>query len=266
VTRIAVVGHVEWVDFIEVERFPQPGEVLHARAWWARAAGGGGVAAAMLTETDAEVHFFCALGRDAEGELAEAQLRERGVHMHVAWRDQPTRRAVTLLQVGGERTIVTMGERLAPRGNDPLPWERLASMDGAYFTAGDPGALECARKAGVLLATPRAWRGGIQEGVDIDALVFSGSDTAEAPRAQELAHHSRILVATDGEAGGRWWGRSEGRWDAVPSPAEPQDSYGCGDSFAAGMTLALAQGRSVADAARVGAELGALALTRRGAP
>src|SRR5207248_8834769 len=43
--RMAVVGHVEWVDFIRVPRHPLAGEVLHAPSSFARAAGGGGVVA-----------------------------------------------------------------------------------------------------------------------------------------------------------------------------------------------------------------------------
>jgi ribokinase len=52
----------------------------------------------------------------------------------------------------------------------------------------------------------------------------------------------------------------------VPPPGAIHDSYGCGDSFAAGFTFALARGASVADAAAVGAERGARCLTRAGAP
>ena len=40
-TRVAVVGHVEWVDFVPVERFPKPGEIIHASGAFARAAGAG---------------------------------------------------------------------------------------------------------------------------------------------------------------------------------------------------------------------------------
>ena len=47
-TRVAVVGHVEWVDFIPVERMPRRGEVVHAQGGFARAAGGGGVVAVVL--------------------------------------------------------------------------------------------------------------------------------------------------------------------------------------------------------------------------
>jgi ribokinase len=52
----------------------------------------------------------------------------------------------------------------------------------------------------------------------------------------------------------------------VPPPGKPHDAYGCGDSFAAGVTFALAGGSSIEDAAALGAQCGALCLTRAGAP
>ena len=67
VTRVAVVGHVEWVDFVCVARYPLRGEVAHARGGLSHAAGGGVVAAAVLADLGADVDFFCALGRDANG-------------------------------------------------------------------------------------------------------------------------------------------------------------------------------------------------------
>ena len=265
--RVAVVGHVEWVDFIPVARMPREGEVLHASGpAFTRAAGGGGVASAVLAELGAEVDFFCALGDDPHGHAAAEQLAERGVRVHVAWRpEQPTRRALTLLEGGGERTIVTVGERLEPRGEDGLPWARLAEADGAYFTAGDLGALEQARRARVLVATPRA-RGPLQAGPTIDALVFSRGDREEAEWARRLEDRARLLVETRGAAGGVWWGESRGSWRAVAPEGPVRDAYGCGDSFAAAFTFGLADGRSVAEAAAVGARAGARALTRAGAP
>jgi ribokinase len=100
----------------------------------------------------------------------------------------------------------------------------------------------------------------------IDALVFSESDPDEREWAERMSQHARLLVATEGERGGRWWGESEGRWAAVPLLGEAHDSYGCGDSFAAAFTLGLGRGDSVAEAAALGAEAGARALTRTGAP
>jgi ribokinase len=263
-TRVGVVGHVEWVDFLPLPRFPRQGEVISANGGFLRAGGGGGVAAAVLAEAGAEVDFFTALGDDVAGHAAVAQLEERGVRLHVAWRQEPTRRAVTLLEPTGERTIITIGERLEPRGSDQLEWERLSAVQSVYFTAGDAGALAHARRATVVVASPRA-RSVLETGT-IDALVFSENDPDESEWAKRTAPHARLLVATEGERGGRWWGESEGRWAAAPLPGPPRDSYGCGDSFAAAFTLGLGRGDSVGEAAALGARWGALALTRVGAP
>jgi ribokinase len=262
--RVAVVGHVEWVDFVEVERFPRPGEILHATGASARPAGGGGVAAAVLAELGAEVDFFCALGDDFDGRAAAHQLAARGVRVHAAWRSEPTRRAITLLE-GGERTIVTIGDRLEPLGSDALEWDRLDGAEGVYFTAGDAEALAHARAAAVVVASPRG-REALSGGPDIDALVYSGLDHDESQWAHRLAGHARLLVETRGGEGGSWTGEESGAWRAVPAPGPVRDAYGCGDSFAAGFTFALAEGRSVTEAAALGAEQGARCLTRVGAP
>jgi ribokinase len=263
--RVAVVGHVEWVDFVPVAGFPRPGDVVHAQGAFSRAGGAGSVVAAVLADLGAEVDFFCALGRDPHGEAAAAELTERGVGMQVAWREEPTRRAVTLLEEDGERTIVTIGERLDPRGADRLEWERLERTDGVYFTAGDAGALAHARAGRVLTASPRG-RGALDDGPTIDALIFSAHDRDESGWAERVGPRARLLVATEGEQGGRWWGESEGTWEAVPPPGPARDAYGCGDSFAAAFTYALAAGRPLPEAAALGAKWGARALTRVGAP
>ncbi len=263
--RVSVIGHVEWVEFIAVPRLPRPGEIAHADEALARAAGGGGVAASVLAELGADVDFFCAMGDDEEGHAAAEQLSRRGVRLHVAWRLQPTRRAVTMLDAAGERTIVTIGERLEPLGGDGLEWDRLGTADGVYFTAGDTAALERARAARVLVASPRG-REALQNGPGVDALVYSRDDPDEHEWALRLAERARLLVETQGPEGGAWTGESSGRWEAAAPPGQLRDAYGCGDSFAAGFTHALAAGESVAEAAALGAVCGARCVTRRGAP
>lgn len=264
--RLAVVGHIEWVEFIPVGRLPVPGQVVHAEDVVARAAGGGGVVAGVFAELGAEVDFFTVLGADAFGQSAAEQLTERGVAMHVAWREQPTRRAFTLLDAAGERTIVTIGARLDPLGSDDLEWGRLRDAAGVYVTAGDAAALRAARQATVLVASPRARHALSGDGPPVDALVFSALDGDEREWAERAASRARLLVATEGAAGGRWWGESEGRWQPAELPGPPLDSYGCGDSFAAGFTYGLASGMPIAQAAALGARCGARCLTRRGAP
>ena len=264
--RVAVVGHVEWVDFIPISRIPRQGEVLHAEGGFTRPGGGGGVAAVVLAEQGAEVDFFCALGEDAHGRATAEQMRQRGVRVHAAWRkDQPTRRALTLLEDAGERTIVTMGERLAPRGEDDLDWEVLRGADGVYFTAGDLSALEHARAARILVATPRG-RSTLEAGPTLDALVFSRDDEDEREWARKLEHKARLVLETRGAEGGVWRGESAGSWPAAAPDGAVRDAYGCGDSFAAGLMFGLAAGRTVGEAAGIGASWGARSLTRRGAP
>jgi ribokinase len=266
-TRVVVVGHVEWVEFVTVDRLPRAGDVAHSTGLFARAAGGGGVVAAVLSELGAEVEFFTALGRDSFGEQAAGALAQHGVTAHVAWRDAPTRRAVTLLERdGGERTIITIGDRLDPFGSDPLPWERIGSAAGAYLTAGDASVLAHAREAGVLVVSPRALGALSDRPPAIDALVFSDGDEREREWAVGFRPLARLVVRTRGADGGVWCGESSGSWPAVAPPAPVRDSYGCGDSFAAAFTLGLAEGHSVADAVASGARSGALCLTRPGAP
>ena len=260
------MGHVEWVEFMSVPHLPDRGKILHARDPFIRAGGGGAVAAGVLAELGAEVDFFCALGRDADGHAAVAQLEDRGVRVHVAWRAQPTRRAVTFLEPGGERTIVTLGDRLEPRGADDLEWDRLNDAGGVYYTAGDPAALQRANASPFVVASPRARSVLESDEARVYALVFSGGDEDERSWAERVAAHARLLVATEGAHGGRWWGESEGRWEAAPLHGPPRDTYGAGDSFAAAFTLGLGRGDSIAQAAHLGAEAGARALARPGVP
>jgi ribokinase len=264
--RVAVVGHIEWSEFVSLDHYPAEGEVAHARNWSQRPGGGGTVAAVALAELGATVDFFCALGRDADGEASVEHLSGRGAHMHVAWREEPTRRAITYLTHGGERTIVVVGRRLEPVGSDELDWDLIGQAAGAYFTSGDADALIRARQARVLVASPRGREALAQAGVQLDALVFSEADDDERAWARRLESRARLMVGTQGQAGGHWWGESEGRWEAVAPPGEAHDAYGAGDSFAAAFMYGLASGLAVDQAAALAARAGALALTRVGAP
>ena len=53
-----------------------------------------------------------------------------------------------------------------------------------------------------------------------------------------------------------------GSWAAAPLPGPAVDSYGCGDSFAAGLTYGLGAGMAAADALNLAARCGAVCLTR----
>jgi ribokinase len=173
---------------------------------------------------------------------------------------------VTLVDDAGERTITTFGPRLEPAGDDAsLPWDALGAMDAVYFTAGDAAALRAARAARAVVASPRAVH-ALGHGVRLDALVLSGGDTLERREAGGALADAELLVFTAGARGGSFRVRSgaEGTWEAVPPPGPLVDSYGCGDSFAAGLTYGLGAGLTVPDALALGARCGAVCLTGRG--
>ena len=250
----AVVGHVEWVTFAQVPRLPRPGEILRARAAFDEAAGGGGVAAVQLARLAGACTFLTACRAPAA-----ARLGELGVAVHAA--DRPTRRAFTFVDDAAERTITVLDERVVPHGSDPLPWDGLASCDAVYFTGGDAAAARAARAARRLVATPRAYES--LRGVEIDVLVLSGNDRDEVGWADGLSARHRVL--TDGDRGGRWMaGEREGRWAAAAPPGPPVDAYGCGDSFAAGLTYALGRDEPLERAVEFGARCGAACLSGRG--
>jgi ribokinase len=263
--RVASVGHVEWVQFARVEHVPQAGEVAHAEDPFEEPAGGGAVAAVQLARLAGEALLVTALGEDEAGRRSMARLRQLGVDVEAAKRAEPTRRAVTLVDDRRERTITTFGERLEPVGEDPLPWQQLAQMDAVYFTAGDLAALRAARAARVLVASPRA-RHALGHGVRLDALVLSAEDEIELEAAKRAEGEADLVVLTDGARGGTYRTRdgATGSWIAAEPPAAPVDSYGCGDSFAAGFAYGLGAGMGMDDALALAARCGAYCLTGRG--
>ena len=265
--RVAVVGHVEWADFAVVERLPHPGEIIHASHYWAEAAGGGAVAAVQMLKLAGAATFFTALSQDELGRASDAQLEAAGVTLHAAGRPEPQRRAFVHLDAAGERSISVLGPRMVAEGADPLPWDALADFDAVYFTGGDAAALRAARAARVLVATPRAAATLTSAGVELDVLVNSGKDADEALDPSTIEPRPRHVVSTLGAQGGRWVGGEQGEtgtWKAAVLPGPVADAYGCGDSFAAGLTYALGAGMPIAEAVELAARCGAACMTGRG--
>jgi ribokinase len=264
--NLAVVGHVEWIEFVRVERVPTPGEIVHALEAWGEPAGGGAVAAVQLARLAGESTLFTAVGDDELGRRVVPGLANYGVRVHAAVRPEPQRRGFTLVDTGGERTITVIGERHGPRRSDDLPWDALAETDGVYFVSGDAAAVRAARAARVLVATARSLGALAEARVELDALVRSRSDEGEAYRPGDLDPPPRLDVATAGPLGGTYTVAGAPRhYQATAVPGAVQDAYGAGDSFAAGLTYGLADGLSVDEAIALAARAGAAALSRRGA-
>ena len=157
--RVAVVGHVEWIEFARVDaRAARRARSCTRPSAWEEAGGGGAVAAVQLAQASpAACDFFTALGDDELGHRARARARRTAAcGVHAAWRDEPQRRArhVRRRRTASARSRVIGAEAHAARRR-PAALGRARRRDAVYFTGGDAGALREARRAQVLVATAR---------------------------------------------------------------------------------------------------------------
>ncbi len=259
VVKVAVIGHVEWVEFARVEHVPVAGEIVHASEVWQEAAGGGAVAAVQLAKLAGSATLVTALGADELGRRSREQLEGQGVVL-VAEARGTTRRAFTHVDEVGERAITVLGDKLRPRAKAvDLDW---SDFDAVYFVSGDPVLLRLARRAPTLVAGARELATLSEAGVELDVLVGSGTDDGERYQPGDIDPPPRLIVTTAGALGG--WAQPGGPFLAEPPPGPIEDAYGCGDAFAAGLTFALALGQEQTEALAFAARCGAAVLTGRG--
>lgn len=263
--RVAVVGHAEWLTH-GLGEMPRPGQITRLGEPFDEPGGGGAVSAAQVAKLGAECLFFTAFGDDVAGRTAATRLGTEGVTVLAAVRPRPQTRAVSAVGAARDRAIVVIGEPTSARIEDLLPWDDLAGSDGAYFTGHDSATVAAARRARVLVVTTRRLHQLVESGVRADVLIASDSDPTEAVDPASLPVKPGVIVWTEGGAGGHY-ARADGttgRWLPAPLPGPPVDSYGCGDSFAAGLTVGLARALELDEALALGARCGAACLTGRG--
>lgn len=247
--RIAVIGHAEHVTIARVPALPKAGDIVHLDEPSVIAGGGGAIAFHQLAKSDADVHFFTAIGIDDAALHVYHEISETGATIHAALRMEPHTRDIVLITPDGERTIMVVGRPLHPRIDDILSWDILDSCDAAYFTGEDPETLRRARGAQLLVVTAR--RKHVLDASDVHADVVVGSVRDPRERASRDAYPQPpgALILTDGANGGTIQ-TAAGSTTFAPSErvARPIGQYGAGDTFAAALTWYLACGERVEQA------------------
>src|SRR5581483_9058553 len=191
------------------------------------------------------------------GGQVRAELSALPGQVHAVVRPQPHPRVVVLVPPAGDRTIVVIGRPLHPQAGDGLPYNLLASCEGAYFTAEDPELLRLSRAARVLVATARR-RAALQSaGIAPDVIVGSRSDARERSSLSDYSPAPCAVVMTDGARGGTIETSAGIARFRPPVVKPPGPSYGAGDSFAAALTYFLAAGYPVDEAATCACTFGA---------
>ena len=215
--------------------------------------------AVQLARLAGHATLFTALGDDELGHRAADELGRMGLDVRATFREgQPQRRVIVHLEPTGERTITVIGDRMVPRGEDPLGWADV-DFDAVYFTAGDADAVRAARRARVLTATARALPTLREANVPLDALVRSDLDADERYEDGDLTPAPDLLVATERSAGGRLADARRKQRAIRRGGAAGAGSrhYGCGDAFAGGLTAGLGAGLGVAASLDLAARCGA---------
>ena len=118
----------------------------------------------------------------------------------------------------------------------------------------------------MLTATTRVMAALAEAHVALDAVIGSAGDEGERYEPGLLDPPPALVVLTDGANGGTYQsadGRS-GSFPATPLPGPRVDAYGCGDSFAAGLTFGLGTDMTLDDALALAARCGAACRAGRG--
>ena len=78
--NLAVIGHIEWINFLRVDKLPKPGIISHSKKSIEYPAGGGSIIAKILSDlTLNQIHFFTSLGKDYYGDKCFKILSNMGI-------------------------------------------------------------------------------------------------------------------------------------------------------------------------------------------
>jgi ribokinase len=260
--RIVVVGSVASDEVVRLNERMREGAHLNGRTTGIRLGGGGANTAVALAAAGHAVTLVTALGQDEAGDRQLAELAAAGVDVSAVVRvPGPSTRSILLVDPDGERTIVNLGRVTEP---EP-PWRLLdLAADLVYVRTRAVGLApllaEVVMRTQVVAHVPP-----LEDGVfPAHVVLGSASDLDRGVLADPVAAARRVagdalrwVVVTRGPDGAE--ARSvDGDVLVVPSPrVVGVDSTGAGDSFAAGLCHALADGAAMAESLATGVRWGA---------
>ncbi len=269
------IGHAALDRIYRIESFPA--EPTKVRALEAIESGGGMAANAAVTvaRLGGEAELWSRTGDDSAGFTIRAGLKAERVDTRSiqAFEDSRTSTSAIIVDGRGERLIVGMRDTAIPSGTSWLPLERI---EGASVVLGDLRwieatriAFERARKEGVitLLDADLGAREALPELLALaDYAIFSAPALREMSRAESdeqkldevLALGPRHAGVTLGAGGYRWREAGGGHGRQPGFDVDVVDTTGAGDAFHGAFALMLAEGRPVADCARIACAVAAL--------
>jgi ribokinase len=289
VGQVIVVGSINADYALRVSRLPRPGETVTGGKLEILAGGKGANQAHAAARLGAEVMLVAAVGTDATGERARADLAADGIDTSCLIRcDGPSGVAVILVDPAGENMIA-----VAPGANDGLTAAvvsdlltgrvssgtvilaslevPLAAVVAAAAAAAQARALLVINPAPGRLLPPELLREVILTPNEGEILrVAPPADDGTLPDepaavAFLLAAGARAVIVTRGGRGATIFRADEEPVD-VPAPrVEVVDTVGAGDAFNGALVTALAAALPLQSAVAAATAAGAAACTGPGA-
>ena len=285
---IVVVGSSNTDMIIRVPRIPRAGETLLGGEFLTAAGGKGANQAVGAARAGGKVAFIARVGRDAFGDQAIAGLLRDGIDVSRVFRDKLTPSGVALIFVAqdGENSIAVAGG-----ANAKLSPSDVKKAAGVIRSAGllvaqletplatVTAAVELAVKAGVPVilnpAPARPLPNSLLERISIltpnetEAELLTGIKVTDAAAAAKACSKLRsrgvgIVILTLGERGA-FLADANGQRLVPGFKVKTVDSTAAGDIFNGALSVALAEGKAVFDAARFANAAAALSVTRLGA-
>lgn len=286
--KITVVGSSNTDLSVRSERLPRPGETVTG-GQFSRAGGGKGANQAVAARRlGAEVSFVGRVGDDRLGHASVKRLREEEIETGSVVFDDEASSGVALIMIDahGENMI-----SVAPGANHRLTAEDvekaradISNADVVLVQLEIPldtveAVLSVARDGGAttILDPAPVPNGGLPrrifEQVDVitpnrseaGTLAELGPDAEPEDAAAVLNGKGTNVVAVTLGAAGLYLRGDDGNMSLPAAPAEPVDTVGAGDCFAAGLAVGLAAEQTWQDAAKFALCAAAISTEREGA-
>jgi len=272
------------------ERLPRIGETLLGSDFAIGAGGKGSNQAVACARSGARVALLTRIGRDVFGEMALQTLQQAGIDTDgVELSDEPTGAAFIFVdETNGQNAIIVnpgaargIDRAFVDRARQLIAAARVFATQLEQPVAAALRGLEIARAAGATTvfnpapapaaALPQAlWRlcdvvvpneveASMLTGVDVD-----GPDAAAAAADILIAKGAGNVIVTLGGHGALLRTPTARLHIPAVDAGVLRDTTGAGDAFIGGLCTALAEGRSLADAAGFASAVAGLSVTRPG--
>jgi ribokinase len=286
--KLLVAGSSNTDMVIQTGHLPRPGETVLGGTFFMNPGGKGANQAVAIARLGGQVVFICKTGNDIFGQQAQRLFRDEGIDTSLILTDEHHPSGVALITVDaqGENCIAVAGganNGLTPADIAPaadaireadiilmqleIPMETVEYVADIAFRAGrkvilNPApaqALSSKLLRQLYLITPN----------ETEAELISGVKVTDMPSAEEAA---RVIagrgvphvIVTLGAGGALIY--SGGRVELVPAVrVEAVDTTAAGDIFNGALAVALAEHRTLAQAAAFAAKAAAISVTRAGA-